>query len=219
MGIIGDKMDDYIDKMQGMLSDGYSMEEVAENLYLNYHSVINTDEVYRLRKMIAKKYNCNLNDVKLIGSSHTGYTYKEGKLQKRDNPKDYDFAIINADVFVKYFHMVNLDKILDAEKMKYIGGILNGKIHPLHADKDFKNKMEKINSGIMKELNIMKHVSVCFYLSEKAFIDGLVEYNSELYTGELRRISEQKGDKDALKVSIGQLVNMSELKLVDKMEE
>ena len=212
-------MDDYIEKMQGMLSDGYSMEEVAENLYLNYHSVINTDEVYRLRKMIAKKYNCNLNDVKLIGSSHTGYTYKEGKLQKRDNPKDYDFAIINTDVFVKYFHMVNLDKISKAEKMKYMRGILNGKIHPLYADKKFLNDIEKINLGIMNELNVMKHVSICFYLSEKAFIDGLVEYNSELYTGELRRISKQKGDENSMMAGIGQVISMSDLKSVDKMEE
>ena len=195
------------------------MEEVAENLYLNYHSVINTDEVYRLRKTIAKKFECNLNDVKLIGSSHTGYTYKDGKLQKREDPKDYDFAIINADVFVKYFHMVNLNKISHAEKKKYMGGILHGKIHPLHADEDFFKKINKINSEIMEELNVMKHVSVCFYLSEKAFIDGLVAYNSDLYTGELLRISKQRGDEDVLMVDIRQIVNMSDLKLLDKMEE
>ena len=76
MELVGDIMD-YIENMQNMLSSGYTMIEVAENLYLNYHSVINTDEVYQLRKAIAKKYDCNLNDVKLIGSSHTGYTYKD----------------------------------------------------------------------------------------------------------------------------------------------
>ena len=74
-------MDDYIAKMQEMLSEGYSKEEVAENLYLNYHSVTNTDEVYKIRKRIALSYGCNLNDVKLIGSSHTGYTYKDGQLR------------------------------------------------------------------------------------------------------------------------------------------
>ena len=210
---------DYIEKMQAMLSDGYTMDEVAENLYLNYHSVINTDEVYRLRKAIARKYNCNLNDVKLIGSSHTGYTYKEGKLQKRDNPKDYDFAIINADVFTRFFHMVDVDKIVGDEKKKYIGGILHGKLHPLHAGKDFLMKLEKKNSSIMKDLNISKHVSVCFYLSEKDFIDGLVSYNSELYAGELRRISEQKDESGSMTIVLGELVNLSDLKIVDKLEE
>lgn len=101
---------DYIENMQSMLSDGYTMNEVAENLYLNYHSVINIDEVYQLRKAIATKYDCNLNDVKLIGSSHTGYTYKDGKLLKRENPKDYDFAIINADVYIRFFHMIDIEK-------------------------------------------------------------------------------------------------------------
>lgn len=210
---------DYIERMQDMLSKGYSMDEVAENLYLNYHSVINTDEVYQLRKAIAKKYNCNLNDVKLIGSSHTGYTYKDGKLLKRDNPKDYDFAIINADVFTRFFHQVDLSKIDDGEKRKYAIGILHGKLHPLHANQDFLIKLEKKNTEIMKELKIAKHVSVCFYLSEKDFINSLVYYNSELYTGELRRISEKKDNNGSMMVGIGELVNLSELKLVDKLEE
>lgn len=218
MELDGDKMD-YIKKMQGMLSDGYSMNEVAENLYLNYHSVINTDEVYRLRKAIANSYDCNLNDVKLIGSSHTGYTFKRGKLLKRDNPKDYDFAIINADVFIRYFHMVDTDKIAEAHKQMYVGAILHGKLHPFHAGQEFLAKLEEKNSAIMKELNVSKHVSVCFYLSEKAFIDGLVDYNSELYTGELRRISEKKEYSSSLKAEIGDLINLSELKIIDKLEE
>lgn len=210
---------DYIERMQDMLSKGYSMDEVAENLYLNYHSVINTDEVYRLRKAIAKKYICNLNDVKLIGSSHTGYTYKEGKLLKRDNPKDYDFAIINADVFIRFFHKVDYFKIEKDEQVKYTNAILRGKLHPAHADKEFLKNLEKKNQAIMKELGVVKHVSVCFYLSEKDFVDGLVYYNSGLYTGELKRISEKKGNSGAMSVGIGELVNLSELKIVEKLEE
>ena len=154
----GDKMGDYIVEMQNMLSKGYKMEEVAENLYLNYHSVINNDEVYRLRKLIAIRYGCNLKDVRLIGSAHTGYTNKEGKIQKRDDPKDYDFAIIDADVFTRYFHLVNMEKISKDNKSKYMGAFLNGKIHPRYADKKFLNMLETINNEIMRELNIKKHV-------------------------------------------------------------
>ena len=97
--------------------------------------------------------------------------------------------------------MVDIDKIDKNEKRMYTNGILRGKLHPLHAGKSF-----------LKELDVSKHVSVCFYLSEKDFIDGLVNYNSELYTGELRRISEQKD-------GIGNIDNFSDMKIVDKLEE
>lgn len=167
--------------MQELLSSGYSKTEVAENLYLNYHSIINTDEVYKIRKRIAHDYDCNINDVKLIGSAHTGYTYKEERLQKREHPKDYDFAIINANVFVKYFHKVDINKL-----------------HPNHANRAFYEEIEKTNQAIMDDLNVTMHISVCFYLSEKAFIDGLVSYNSDLYTGELKRIKEKEPQIDVI---------------------
>lgn len=202
---------DYIDKMQELLSDGYSMEEVAENLYLNYHSVINTDEVYKIRKRIANDYNCNINDVKLIGSAHTGYTYKDSRLQKRDHPKDYDFAIINANVFVKYFHKVDLDQIHKDHKRYYIGAMLNGKLHPFHANKLLLDELEKMNQTIMSDLDVKMHISVCFYISEKAFIDGLVLYNSDLYTGELKRIKEKDPKINA--------IEEFDLKKIDKLEE
>lgn len=202
---------DYIEKMQELLSIGYSQTEVAENLYLNYHSVINTDEVYKIRKRIADDYKCNINDVKLIGSAHTGYTYKEGKLLKRDNPKDYDFAIINANVFVEYFHKVDLDKIDTNHKRNYIGAVLNGKLHPYHINKKLLNELEKINKAIMRDLKVERHISVCFYISEKAFIDGLVSYNSRLYTGELKRIREKDSQME--------IIEKFEIKKIDKMEE
>lgn len=189
---------DYIEKMQELLSSGYSKTEVAENLYLNYHSIINTDEVYKIRKRIAHDYDCNINDVKLIGSAHTGYTYKEERLQKREHPKDYDFAIINANVFVKYFHKVDINKIAKNHKNYYMGAILNGKLHPNHANKVFYEEIEKINRAIMEDLKVTMHISVCFYLSEKAFIDGLVSFNSDLYTGELKRIKEKEPQIDVI---------------------
>ncbi|MEG2146426.1 MAG: hypothetical protein RRY06_07325 [Lachnospiraceae bacterium] len=202
---------DYIDKMQELLSIGYSKTEVAENLYLNYHSVINTDEVYRIRKRIACDYNCNINDVKLIGSAHTGYTYKDNRLQKRDHPKDYDFAIINANVFVKYFHKVDLDQISKEHKRYYIGAMLNGKIHPYHANKSLLNELEMMNQIIMKDLDVKMHISVCFYISEKAFIEGLVTYNSDLYTGELKRIKEKEPEVN--------IIEEFEIKEIDKLED
>lgn len=214
-------MDDYIAKMQEMLSEGYSKEEVAENLYLNYHSVTNTDEVYKIRKRIALSYGCNLNDVKLIGSSHTGYTYKDGQLRKQTSPRDYDFAIISADTFVKYFHMIKYDQIRDNDKRMYVRHFTEGKIHPRYADADFRKALENINQKIMQDLNVKRHISVCFYISEKAFINGLVKYNNNLYAGELKRFKGQKIDdgESRLTSKIGKLIDMANIKMIDRMED
>jgi len=202
---------DYIEKMQELLSIGFSKTEVAENLYLNYHSVINTDEVYKIRKRIASDFKCNINDVKLIGSAHTGYTYKEGKLLKRDNPKDYDFAIINMDVFVRFFHEVDFTKIPKDSKEKYTRSILYGKIHPLYVNTKLLRNLEKNNKAIMKDLEVERHISVCFYISEQAFIEGLVSYNKGLYTGELKRIREGNPKME--------MVDTFEIKEIEKMED
>lgn len=179
---------DYIDKMIELLGKKYTHHEVAENLYLNYHSVVDTDEVYMIRKKISQKYQCNINDVKLIGSAHTGYTSKNGVLIRRDNPPDYDFAIISAEAFVRFFHRVDVKKISNPNKQLYVRGIMSGKIHPFHADKVFLKEIETINREIAKELNVVRHITVCFYMSEKSFIDGLVKYNSALYTAELKKL-------------------------------
>ena len=79
-----------------------------------------------------------------------------------------------------------------------MGAILNGKLHPNHANKVFYEEIEKINRAIMEDLKVTMHISVCFYLSEKAFIDGLVSYNSDLYTGELKRIKEKEPQIDVI---------------------
>ena len=159
----------YIDKMMQMLKEGYSFEEITENLYLNYSAAVDIDEVYRIRKKISEVYGCNLNDVKLIGSSHIGYTYKDGKLQTRENPKDYDFGIISADIFTKYFHQVKLERMSYKKKNSYMGNIMNGKLHPLHANKDFLERLEQINMKIQEDLGVKRHITVCFYLSEQDF--------------------------------------------------
>lgn len=192
-------MGDYIHKFEDLLKQQYTLEQVAENLYLNYQSVFNTDEVYKIRKSISEKYGCSLNDVKLIGSAHTGYTFKNNKIMKRSNPKDYDFGIINTSTFVNFFHKVKINNIRDNEEKKiYTGQILNGKLHPKHADKDFLSEIEYINNQIAEELEISRHITVCFYLSEKAFINGLVSYNKKLYSYKLKEISSEKNKIEEL---------------------
>ncbi|MDD6734650.1 MAG: hypothetical protein PUE21_08970 [Lachnospiraceae bacterium] len=201
----------YIDKMMNMLKEGYSFEEITENLYLNYSAAIDIDEVYRIRKKISERYGCNLNDVKLIGSSHTGYTYKEGKLQIRDNPKDYDFGIIGSEIFTKYFHKVNCDALSERQKNSYMFNIMNGKLHPLYAGRDFLDELESINSDIQKELSVKRHITVCFYLSEYDFINGLVDYSRSLYAVKLKEMEESNSFIETeIKTVIGEIEKMEE---------
>ncbi len=191
-------MGDYVDKLVNMLKEGYGMEEVAENIYLNYHSVFHTDEIYRIRKAISVEYNCNLNDVKLIGSAHTGYTIQNGNLVKRDEPNDFDFAIINADVFIKYFHKVDIENMTQQRLKAYNKRVLNGKIHPLYADDSLQRELDTINQSINEKLNVSKHISICFYISEKAFINGLVSYNKKLYSLTLQKLANSSMDEARL---------------------
>lgn len=201
----------YIDKMMHMLEEGYTFEEITENLYLNYSAAIDVDEVYRIRKRISEKYGCNLNDVKLIGSSHTGYTYKEGRFQVRDDPKDYDFGIISSEVFTKYFHKVNLNDMSNKKKNSYMVNIMNGKLHPLYAGKGFLDELEAINSDIQNELSVKRHITVCFYLSEYDFINGLVGYSKKLYAVKLKEMEENKSFIETeVKTVIGELEKLED---------
>lgn len=179
---------DYVEKLEDLLSQKYTYHEIAENLYLNYSSLIDTDEVYRIRKRLSEIFGCNMNDVRLIGSAHTGYTFKNDKLEIRKNPKDYDFAIISPNVFAAYFHKINVNKIETRNRGNYTKYILEGKIHPLYADPKFLKEMQTLYTMIANELDIKRHITVCFYLSEKAFIEGLVNYNHKLYSMVLKRI-------------------------------
>lgn len=181
---------DYIEKLEDLLSKNYSYREIAENLYLNYCSLIDTDEVYRIRKRLSEIFGCNLNDVRLIGSAHTGYTFKNDKLEIRRNPKDYDFAIIDPVVFSTYFHKIDVSKIDTRNIDNYTRYILEGKIHPLYANPKFLKEIQAMYKNVADELGIKRHITVCFYLSEKAFIEGLVKYNHRLYTMVLKKVND-----------------------------
>ncbi|CUQ23235.1 Uncharacterised protein [Anaerostipes hadrus] len=201
----------YIDKMMYMLKEGYTFEEITENLYLNYSAVVDVDEVYRIRKKISEKYGCNLNDVKLIGSSHTGYTYKNKKLQIRKNPKDYDFGIIGSEIFIKYFHKVKIENITLKNKQSYINNIMKGKLHPKYTDKNFLDELEETNEKIQNELKVKRHITICFYMSEYDFINGLVQYSKQLYGAKLK---EMEKESTPIKMEANTVIEQ-----IEKMEE
>lgn len=177
----------YERKFYELINAGYSINEIAENIYLNYNSYDDVDLIYKIKKQISQKYFCSLNSIKLIGSSHTGYSVVEQNLVQKA-PKDYDFAIIDTGLFIKYFEKTNISQI--ADKRKYIGNFVNGKIHPYYETKDIKDELDCINEKIEEELKLDRHLTICFYLSEKAFINGLGEYLKEIYVRYLNQFRE-----------------------------
>lgn len=189
---------DYVKNIEDMLKAQYTKEEVAENIYLNYQSAFETDEIYKIRKQLSLEYNCNLNDVKLIGSAHTGYTIKSGKLERREVPNDYDFGIIDTNTFVNFFHKINFNNIKKDKKQNLTNNLLNGKIHPLYADDAFVNKLNDVNRKIQMKLNVDRHISVCFYISEKAFIKGLVKFNNKLFAEKYKQIADDRANIESV---------------------
>lgn len=210
-------MGDYVEKLKELVKKGDEIESVTENIYLNYHSTYHTDEVYKLRKALAIEYGCDLNSVKLIGSAHTGYTFKNDRLELRKEPNDYDFAIISPVVFTRVFHEISVNDMNSGTKKNFVKWILCGKIHPRYADETFLKKIQKSNNTIMKQMGVKKHISICFYLSEKDFIDGLVNYNRKIYSYVLKDLNEK--DEKTFGVTIAEIANLTDIKPLDKLED
>lgn len=202
----------YIDKFVELLKSGSNMESASENIYLNYSSVIDNDEVFKIKKQLSLEFRCDINNVKLIGSSHTGFKLvnnrrKGGfKIIDRNNPEDYDFAIINSRVYVDQFNEIKINDIVDSSnKYNCINNICKGKIHPLYANQDYLENVNKICDKIQKKLNVNRHITVCFYLSEKKFIEGLVSFHKDLHSVLLKEIANQEKIPDEVNCGIKNL--------------
>ena len=111
----------------------------------------------------------------------------------------------------KYFHKVNLNDMSNKKKNSYMVNIMNGKLHPLYAGKGFLDELEAINSDIQNELSVKRHITVCFYLSEYDFINGLVGYSKKLYAVKLKEMEENKSFIETeVKTVIGELEKLED---------
>lgn len=191
-------MKNYIGKFYELECKGNSVEEITENIYLNYPSLYENDQVYVIRKKLSQIYNCNLNDIKLIGSAHIGFTFdmKEKELVERDEPSDYDFAIIDTSLFSYYFDRVNFEVLRN--KKRFQCNLNEGIIHPFYADESFLEDLNKKHEEIKKEANLDKKISVCFYISEKSFIKKLTSFMNSIYIEVLKLYRDSVGQEEKL---------------------
>jgi len=167
-------MNDYLEKCFQLHEQGKTVEEIIENIYINYASFIDNDKIYEYKKIISDQFNVSLKDIRLIGSSHTYFSKKDGLLKNKEVTNDYDFAIINTSLFNKYWSIILNDSSQIYNKKIFYKYLSNGKLHPLYLNKnstlfkDIKSKISLLNSD--------KSSSICIYAFENAFIKNLCHY-------------------------------------------
>lgn len=169
---------DLLGKFNELYSKGYPMGIIVENIFLNYNAYTNNDDIYFLKKKIATHFKVELNCVKLIGSSHTGF--KEFK--PRQETKDYDFAIIDPFIFRKFLLKIETNKMNEYNSNMYAKNLMQGKLHILYSNREVREQLDEELEEIKQEMEkdqsikIDKHISMCFYISEEAFINNLISY-------------------------------------------
>jgi len=173
-------MSSYLNKCLELHNQGQDIKSIIENIYINYSSSEDNDKIYEYKKIISQQFNVSLKDIKLIGSAHTKFSKKSGSLEDRNDPNDYDFAIINTSLFNNYWSILNNDET-EVSKTVYKNDLFydnlkKGKIHPYHLNnngriyRNIKERLSELNSQKKKKS------SICIYAFEDAFINNLCEY-------------------------------------------
>lgn len=158
-----------------MLSDGYNSEEIIHNIFLNYSTFVDDNEIiYKHKKIISQELGTDFRNVFLIGSRHLGIKIDDEVLLEKNltTDTDYDYAIIDLKLFSFFFDNYS------CENPKYNEYLLKGYLHPLY-NKPLKKNLRKILSKCEGKL------SICFYISERAFIKKLNDYYGEILNSKL----------------------------------
>ena len=155
-----------LNKFIELYDKGKTFEEISENIFLNYSAIKDNDLIYEIKKKISREFSVDLMHIHLIGSSHTGFS--KDFIEK--DGKDYDFCIIDHFLFEKLLLKVKTKKLSRKTEYNFYKNLSRGKLHYHYVDdelnQELKNKLEQIRL----ELKIDKEISVCFYISEKAFV-------------------------------------------------
>lgn len=161
-----------------MIKNGNTKEEIIQNIFINYSTFIDNNQViFNHKKIISKNLNTDFHNIFLIGSRHIGLKIEDNelKIKKLDDTTDYDYAIIDPFLFSKYFDEHK------STKSKYFENLCNGMLHPMY-NKNLKKYIEdKISDCFGK-------VSVCIYLSEKSFLKKLYSFYGEKIFEEISKI-------------------------------
>lgn len=161
-----------LSKFIELYDKGKTFEEISENIFLNYSAIKDNDLIYEMKKKISKEFSVDLIHVHLIGSSHTGFS--KNFIEK--DGKDYDFCIIDHFIFEKFLLKVKIENINQKNKDKFYKNLCIGKLHYYYVDNELKQELKDKLEQIRIELNTNKEISVCFYISEKAFVKVISKF-------------------------------------------
>ncbi len=171
----------------------YSDREIIENIFLNYPSKYQNDIIYRIKKKMSEYFNVPINNIKLIGSAHSGIKIKENDTIFDLDPNDLDFAIIDSRCYSK-----ELLRIKESKSVKYTsrdrfnGNLFFGKIHYAYVKQD--QDQSEFFSSLEKELGMEKKISICIYISEDFFLAGLESFYQDKLTKYYEKYRENKRD-------------------------
>ena len=161
-----------------MLKNGLEGEKIIHNIFFNYSTFVNNNEIiYKHKAIISKEFKTEFRNIFLIGSRHLGLKIENEKLILKndfDSNTDYDYAIVDLKLFAKIFDEYKSDNNL------YQKCLLNGFFHPKYNNSlknDFDKKLSEIN----------EKVSVCVYISEVSFIKKLYKYYSKVIFNEINK--------------------------------
>lgn len=159
-----------------------NISEFFNKLFFTYPSTkIDKDKISEITNLISSEFDIPYHDIKVIGSSHIGFSlvkpYNENRIKLFDEDSDIDFAIVNRNLFYKLFTLTlkatkfytDLTTFNNAHSHKYyINNLPFGFIRPdTIGDKSFRSKWLRFFEDISHDYNIK--ISAAIYLDEQCF--------------------------------------------------
>lgn len=169
-------------------SQKYTADEFIKKLFFLHPTLkIDVELLHKITKQISDTLNIPYHDVKVIGSSHTGFSFidkhKSGsvKFYDDDNPSDIDIAIINSGMFISILEKTTIttDNYTDNTSFKNNHSLLyfkknmpEGFIRPDSIGcAETRNKWLNFFSDLSSEYDLK--ISGAIYLSEVFFVQRI----------------------------------------------
>lgn len=100
-------MSDYKSEIDSLINQD-KIEEISRNIFIFYAPLkVSSEQLFSICDKINRKFNIPLRDIKIIGSSHTGFSFvkpkKSNTISYYTKESDIDIAIINKDLFYDYY--------------------------------------------------------------------------------------------------------------------
>lgn len=182
--------EDHFEKILAEYLEKLDFEGLVKDVFLLYLPLkIEHKLLFKILKSIHEEFKIPFRDIKIIGSSHLGFSLckksekNPNELKKFDENSDIDIAIINQELFYRFFNetitiskrfseLTKFYKKEDVEKFKQ--NILKGYIRPdTIPNCSLKNRWYRFFKELSIEIN--KKVSAAVYLNEKTFYFKLKE--------------------------------------------